>query len=64
MQLKGVRIGGIVEADELVLTSFAVDTENMMMSGAVAISDVSGNVCPLFGDVTGTLPTTSSEAVG
>ena len=59
--MKGERIGGIVEADELVLTSFAVDT---VMSGAVAIRDVSGTVCPLFGDVTGTLPTTSSEAVG
>ena len=63
MQLKGERIGGIVETDELVFKSFAVDTENMMMSGTIAIRDVSGNVCPLFGVVTATLPTTSSEAV-
>ena len=61
--MKGERIGGIVETDELVFKSFAVDTENMMMSGTIAIRDVSGNVCSLFGDVTATLPTTPSEAV-
>ena len=63
MQLKGERIGGIVETDELVFKSFAVDTENMMMSGTIAIRDVSGNVCPLFGDVTATLPTSRERTL-